>query len=54
MKWQILFSRKNKKNCISLSSSEFAHSMVSVKKPSAERASTVTPHNYDGYVSPRF
>ena len=32
MKCQILFSRKNKKNMISLSSAEFAHSMVSVKQ----------------------
>ena len=31
MKCQILFSGKNKKNIISLSSAEFAHSMVSVK-----------------------
>ena len=31
MKCQILFSRKNKKNIISLSSAEFAHSMVNVK-----------------------
>ena len=30
MKCQILFSRKNKKNIISLSSAKFAHSMVSV------------------------
>ena len=30
MKHQILFSRKNKKNMISLSSAEFAHSKVSV------------------------
>ena len=30
MKCQILFSRKNKKNIISLSSAEFARSMVSV------------------------
>ena len=29
MKYQILFSRKNKKNIISLSSAEFAHNMVS-------------------------
>ena len=29
MKFQILFSRKNSKNIISLSSAEFAHSMVS-------------------------
>ena len=31
MKYQIIFFRKNKKNIISLSSAEFAHSMVSVK-----------------------
>ena len=31
MKCQILFSRKNKKNIISLSSAEFVHSMVNVK-----------------------
>ena len=31
MSCQILFSRKNKKNMISLSSAEFAHSMVSDK-----------------------
>ena len=31
MKCQILFSRKNKKNIISLWSAEFAHSIVSVK-----------------------
>ena len=31
MKYQILFSRKNKKNIISLSSAESGHSMVSVK-----------------------
>ena len=30
MKCQILFSRKNKKNTISLSSAEFDHSRVSV------------------------
>ena len=30
MKCQILFSRKNKKSIISLSSAEFAHSMISV------------------------
>ena len=30
MNCQILFSRKNKKSIISLSSAEFAHSMVSV------------------------
>ena len=29
MKCHILFSKKNKKNIISLSSAEFAHSMVS-------------------------
>ena len=31
MKCQILFSRKNNKNIVSLSSNEFALSMVSVK-----------------------
>ena len=31
MKCQILFPRENKKNIISVSSAEFAHSMVSVK-----------------------
>ena len=31
MKCQILFSRKNKKKIISLSSDEFAYSMVSVE-----------------------
>ena len=31
MKCQILFSRKTKKNIISLFSAEFAHSMVNVK-----------------------
>ena len=31
MKFWILFSRKNKKNMISLSSAEFAHSKGSVK-----------------------
>ena len=31
MKYQILFSWKNKKNVISLSSAEFAHIVVSVK-----------------------
>ena len=31
MKCQILFSRKNKKNIISLSSAESAHSVVSAK-----------------------
>ena len=30
MKCQILFSRKNKKNVISLSSAEHAHSVISV------------------------
>ena len=33
MKCQIQFSRKNKKNIISWSSAESAHSMVSVKAP---------------------
>ena len=33
MKCQILFSRKIKKNIISLSSAEFAHSMERVKAP---------------------
>ena len=32
MKYQILFSRKNKKNTINISSAEFAHNMVSVRK----------------------
>ena len=32
MKYQILFSRKNKTNMISLSSAEFAHSMVIIKR----------------------
>ena len=32
MKCQILFSRKNKKNIISLSSAEFAHSIESVNR----------------------
>ena len=32
MKCQILFSRKNKKNIICLSSAESAHSMVSVNR----------------------
>ena len=32
MKCQILFSGKNKKNSISLSFSEFDHSMVNIKK----------------------
>ena len=31
MKCQILFSRKNMKNVISLSSAEFVHSMVNAK-----------------------
>ena len=36
MKCQILFSRKNKKNDISLSSAEFAHSLVSINPCPAE------------------
>ena len=32
MKYQILFSGKNKKNIISLLSADSAHSMVSVKR----------------------
>ena len=32
MKCQILFSRKSKKNIISLSPAEFAHSMIGVIK----------------------
>ena len=32
MKCQILFSKKNKKNIISLSSAEFAHSVLIVKR----------------------
>ena len=32
MKCQIIFSRKNKKNIISLSSAEFVHSRVRIKK----------------------
>ena len=31
MKYQILFSRKNKANIMSLLSAEFTHSMISVK-----------------------
>ena len=31
MKCQILFSRNNKTNIVSLSSAEFAHSMISIK-----------------------
>ena len=34
MKCQILFSGKNKKNIISLSSAEFAHSIATVKTSS--------------------
>ena len=37
MKYQILFSTKNKKNIISLSSAEFVHSMVSVKGQTGEK-----------------
>ena len=32
MKCEILFSRKNKKSIITLSSAEFAHSIVNVKR----------------------
>ena len=35
MKSRILFSRKNKKNIISLSSDESARSMVSVNRPAS-------------------
>ena len=37
MKCQILFSRNSKKNIISFSSAESAHSMVSVKSASKEK-----------------
>ena len=38
MKCQILFSRKNKKNIISLLSAQFAHNMVSFKFPDNKMA----------------
>ena len=42
MKFQILFSMKNKKN-ISLSSSEFGHSMVSVSQSLRQAGTTSNP-----------
>ena len=42
MKCQVLFSRKNKKNITSLSSAEFAHSMVSVNNKSGPSCSKLT------------
>ena len=42
MKCQILFSRINKKNIISLSSAESAHSLVSVEVPITTAAATIS------------
>ena len=45
MKCQFLFSRKNTKNIISLSSAEFAHIIVGVRTPAVPKITSSFVHN---------